>query len=78
MIDISAPADLARIGLTADDIANDDMTACQEVGAAVDWLAYDGLIVPSARSPSLNLVIYPARRVPHAIFEFDSGEEITS
>jgi RES domain-containing protein len=78
VIDISAPADLARMGLTADDIASDDLTACQEVGAAVDWLAYDGLIVPSARSPSLNLVIYPAHRAPHAVFEFDSGEEITS
>jgi RES domain-containing protein len=78
VINISSPADLARIGLTADDIASDDMTACQEVGAAAEWLAQDGLIVPSARSPSLNLVIYPAHRASDAVFEFDSGEDVAS
>jgi hypothetical protein len=63
-------------GLTEADIAGDDFSACQEVGAATDWLGRDGLVVPSARSQSLNLVIYPMHRDPRAIFEFGPGEEI--
>lgn len=76
VLDLSAPRDREEIDLTDDDIANNDLTACQEVGAAVDWLEHDGLLVPSARSAALNLVIYPAHRSPAAAFDYDDGEEI--
>lgn len=74
VIDLSDPAVLARTGLTDTDLADDDHAACQEVGAAVDWLEYDGLLVPSARSPVMNLVIYPAHRAPDATFAYGEGD----
>jgi RES domain-containing protein len=77
VIDLSAPHNLAEVGLTDDDIASDDLTACQEIGAAVHWLEHDGLLIPSARSAALNLVVYPAHRSTAATFDYDNGEEIT-
>ncbi|MEA2937133.1 MAG: hypothetical protein QOC56_637 [Alphaproteobacteria bacterium] len=76
VLDLSDPLDLSRTGLTDDDLAGDDHTACQEVGAAVDWLEHDGLLVPSARSDALTLVILPAHRPPEALFAFGAGEVI--
>jgi hypothetical protein len=32
---------------------------CQRIGGAVEHLGHDGLLVPSARHPASNLVIYP-------------------
>jgi RES domain-containing protein len=76
VIDLSEATLLERVGLTDDDLASDDHTACQEVGAAIDWLEYDGLLVLSARSDALNLVIYPAHRSPDAMFSSGDGEEL--
>lgn len=77
MLDLSDPLDLSRSGLAGQDLAADDHTACQEVGAAVDWLGHDGLLVPSARSDALSLVIYPANRSPDAVFAFGAGEAVS-
>lgn len=74
VLDLSAAADLCRTGLTDADLANDDHAACREVGAAVDWLEHDGLLIPSARSGASNLVIYPTHRNPEARFLFGDGE----
>ncbi len=76
MLDLSNPVDLARTGLSDDDLAADDHTACREVGAAINWLEHDGLLVPSARSDSLSLVIFPAHRSPDARFAFGEGEAL--
>jgi len=76
VLDLSDPRDLARTGLSDGDLAADDHTACQEVGSAVDWLEHDGLLVPSARSDALSLVIYPAHRLPDATFAFGEGESV--
>jgi RES domain-containing protein len=77
VLDLRDSTTLHDVGLTHDDIAGDDLSACQEVGAAVDWLEHDGLLVQSARSSAMNLVIYPAHRRPDALFEYSDGEEIS-
>lgn len=76
VLDLSDAAVLQRVGLTEEDLAGDDHTACQEVGAATDWLEHDGLLAPSARSDALNLVIYPAHRPPAATFTYGDDEEL--
>jgi RES domain-containing protein len=37
----------------------DDYSKCQLIGGAVERLGHDGLIIPSARGPANNLVIFP-------------------
>ncbi|MEQ1699436.1 MAG: RES family NAD+ phosphorylase [Ilumatobacteraceae bacterium] len=41
-----------------------DLVECEEVGAAVSWLGYGGLLVPSLRGAADNLVIYVAQIEP--------------
>jgi RES domain-containing protein len=48
---------LQDLGLAEPDLMGDDRSKCQRIGAAVAWLAHDGLLVPSARSSGTNLVI---------------------
>lgn len=78
VVDLTDQVDLSRVGLTEEDLASDDHTACREVGAAIDWLEHDGLLVPSARSDAFNLVIYPAHRAPEARFTHGGGEVLRS
>jgi RES domain-containing protein len=76
VLDLTDSDSLASTGLTSDDIADDDHSKCREVGGAVAWLEHDGLLVPSARSTSTNLVVYPTNRAVHARFDYDAGDEL--
>jgi RES domain-containing protein len=60
------------------ELTADDMIACRQLGAAVHWLERDGLLLPSARSPSTNLVIFPANRSAKAHFEIIGAEPVES
>jgi len=63
VLDLSTPQALASIGLTIEDLAVIEHAKCQIVGGAVEYMAHDGLLVPSARHPGgRNLVIYPNRQ----------------
>ena len=77
VLDLSDAKDLQRAGLTEHDLSDDDHSACREVGAAIDWLEHDGLLVPSGRSDANNLVIYPMHRPAGATFSFGAGDEVT-
>jgi len=57
LVDLTAPGALDAVGLTPDDIQDDDYSACQQVGGAAAWLDRGGLLVPSARADGSNLVI---------------------
>jgi RES domain-containing protein len=68
-VDLTTEAKLADVGLEIDALRDDDaagdveaenLAACQEVGGAVAWLGYSGLLVPSLRSSATNVIIYPA------------------
>lgn len=70
---------LSTLGLTKDDLGDNDLHACQQVGGAASWLGHDGILVPSARTEtSRNLVIFPANRNPDATFDVRSRESIPS
>lgn len=69
VVDLSNQEGLDTIGLSQQDLTSHDFTACQEVGGAVAWLGNDGLLVPSARTSGLNLVIYPGALSPDAEFQ---------
>lgn len=55
------------VGLTDEELASDDMTACQAVGAAAAWLGWDGLVVPSVRADGENVVVLVDMLAPDAI-----------
>ncbi len=60
ILDISDPA---AVGLTAADLTGPDHQPCQELAEAALARGYQGLLVPSAALPGLNLVILP-RNLP--------------
>lgn len=72
VLDLSVAGALEPTGVGEDELASDDLSPCQAVGEAVAWLGFEGVIVPSARAPGANLVIFTANLKPHAVF--DVGE----
>lgn len=54
-------AALATLGITEDAFRKGDYGRSREVGAAARFLDIDGLVVPSARWPCQNLVLFPDR-----------------
>lgn len=76
VIDLTAADLLAQLGISDDVLAAFDHTPCRKVGAAVDWLGYKGLLVPSARRRGgTNLVIYQQDLLSES-FEVTAEEEI--
>lgn len=57
IVDLTSSAALHAVGLSMAEVASDDHSPCQHVGAAVAWLGRGGLLVPSARRAGHNLVI---------------------
>ena len=49
---------LERFGIKETKYQSMDFTRSQEIGAAAHFLEFDGLLVPSARWPCLNLVLF--------------------
>ena len=68
VVDLSADR-YTRLGLTVKDLHDDDFTACQQIGGAVAWLGYDGLLVPSVRAPGTNIVVLVDNLSADSIFE---------
>jgi RES domain-containing protein len=69
-------SDLTSLGLDAADLASTDFTACQKIGAHAAFLGYDAIVVPSARTPGSNVVIFVNELAADAEFERVSREEI--
>ena len=60
ILDVSDPS---AVGLTQADLTGPDHQPCQELAEAALARGYQGLLVPSAALPGLNLVILP-RNLP--------------
>ncbi len=60
---------LSALGVDVRRYASFDYAVTQAIAAAAFFLDFDGLIVPSARSPALNLVIFTEK--------LDAGERLT-
>jgi RES domain-containing protein len=76
VLEITDRALLERLGIDGAALAAVDQSKCQLVGGAVERLCHDGLIVPSARSPDNNLVIFVNRRPLDAALDLIGTENI--
>jgi RES domain-containing protein len=63
VITITDPKILRAFGIERNELEGIDPGMCQRLGGAVERLGHDGLVVPSARSSALNLVVFPNRQV---------------
>lgn len=78
VIDLTGTELLPRLGITDDVLSSIDHLPCRTIGAAVNWLGHDGLLVPSARRRGgTNLVIYQ-QDLATSIFEVTDEEVITT
>lgn len=68
-------ASLQRLGVDPARYANFEYEATQAIAAAAHFLEYDGLIIPSARHASANLVIF-MDRIAAATLEITSSEDV--
>jgi RES domain-containing protein len=76
VIDLTPSGLLARLDIPDNVLAAMDHTPCRTIGAAVNWLGYIGLLVPSARRRGgTNLVIYQ-QDPPDESFAIIDKEEI--
>ena len=57
-LEFSDVAALAKLGISEEMFRKGETSRTREVGAAARFLDMDGLIVPSARWPCLNLVLF--------------------
>ena len=57
-IDLRSPEALDAVGLTLGDLDDDDWTACQVVGNAVQYLGYTALFAPSATGAGHIIAVY--------------------
>jgi RES domain-containing protein len=76
ILDLTDAELLQDLGIGPAELTANDMIACRQLGGAVHWLERDGLLLPSARSPSTNLVIFPANRPADARFEIIGAEPV--
>jgi RES domain-containing protein len=76
VLDLTDDAVLSDLGIGPKELDDPGMQACMEVGGAAAWLEHDGILVPSARSAAVNLVIYPANTQPAAVFDVLGEEDL--
>lgn len=76
VIDLGSMEKLTEVGIDAAMLSSTDLSLCQRVGEKVDWFEHDGLLVPSARHESINLVIYPSNRHADYVFEVVDSDYI--
>jgi RES domain-containing protein len=50
---------LERLGIDSNSYQSIEPPRCKEIGGGLAYLGHDGILVPSARSHGVNLVIYP-------------------
>ena len=64
---IADVAELLRYGVAQDVFLTREYSRMQEIGDAAFFLGFDGLLVPSARGPFQNLVVFTERLGPDQI-----------
>lgn len=67
VLDLRDPKDLGYVGLSPDDIADDDWTACQAVGHAAHFLDMSGVVAASATGHGLVIAAFEARVEPERL-----------
>jgi RES domain-containing protein len=67
VLDLREPDHLAYVGLSPDDIADEDWTACQAVGHAAYFLDMGGLVAPSAIGHGLVIAAFETRVIANQL-----------
>lgn len=62
VLDLTDFALLEGLGVDRAALSRIDFTACQRVGGAAAFLGHDGILVPSARHPGINLVVFTSNQ----------------
>lgn len=69
-------ANLAALGVSESAYTATNLLRTQEIGAAVEFLGCDGLIVPSARWACDNMILFTDSMSPDATLKVKSSENI--
>lgn len=69
-------ADIAALGVGAKDYETPNLRRTQQIGAAVEFLGYDGIIAPCARWVCDNLMLFPDSASFGGTFEAIAREEV--
>lgn len=66
-VDLRTPAALEFVGLSPEDLIDDDWTACQSVGHAAWFLHATALLVPSASAAGIVIAVFENRLHPRQL-----------
>lgn len=69
-------ANIATLGVAANEYARPNLRRTREIGAAVEFLGYDGLIAPCARWSCDNLILFPDSASFRGTIEASGREEV--
>ena len=64
ILDLSGTDSFKLLGHDVQDVLADDTSIPQNIGRAASWLGVPGLLVPSARHPGTNLVVFTNALAP--------------
>lgn len=67
LLDLRTENALGYVGLSLDDIRDDDWTACQAVGHAAYFLEMAGVVAPSATGEGLVIALFETRIAPEQL-----------
>jgi len=67
LLDLREESSLAYVGLSMDDVRDDDWTACQTVGHAAYFLEMAGVVAPSATGEGLVVAVFETRVAPEQL-----------
>lgn len=67
---------LALLGVDVNRFDSLDYAACQAIAAAANFLEFDSIVVPSARFPTFNLVIFLERIFPNGQLQVVETEDV--
>lgn len=58
VLQVTDPAVREELGLTGEALAADELSACQEIGAAAHYASFEGVLAPSATSHGTVLAVF--------------------
>jgi RES domain-containing protein len=76
VLDLSSWESLASLGIDRSAFSALNYIGTQMIGGAAEWLKHDGILVPSARGPGINLVIFPNQQSQDYRFQVLDVEEL--
>jgi len=65
--DLADPATRDALGVSPADLSGPDWTVTQQLGRAIRDAGFQGIRVPSAAGPHINLVVFKDRATPDAV-----------